>query len=760
MSRTENRYSIRIDVKDGARAEAYLTRFGETGERSFHKIDVAAGTSSKRLAVLGKSFRMVQALAAPAALLGFSGALYRMGKDAAAAAQHLDDTATKLGVTTDFLQEMTFAAERNGMSSQALEMALQRVGRRIGEIANFGKGEAKDALDEMGISIVGAEGRFKDLEEILPEVADKLAQVTDRGRQLSLAQKLFDSEGVQFVNVLGRGADALERLRREAHEVGYVMDEALIRKGAETNRQLETMWKVVDVQLNSALVDLGPVIQEVVSGFAEMARWMGAIVESGRDIGELSLRGLESRVASLDAVFGEKMERWAAAQDKLDRLQARAAKSGRASDLTMVRNQQAQVDRLRGEMAQAQQDLMAGHERLAEMQRSRDAANERRSSAAEGDARQKQRDAVAERFGKMEDKLDKEAAAFKEYAAQVKTLDEARAMGLVNEERYIDLLFLADNALTDATSSAKEAVKTSKEQSEADKRRAKLLQDLTTADEAYAQRLEDLAVLHEKGKITAEQYAKAVTEAEREKLEASRQAADGIKRAVWDYADAASNAAQNFEDTTTRAFGRAEDAIWGYVSQSQTAGEALLNFWSGVAEDLARILIRQQITAPLAQGISGWLDGLSFGGGGGSTAGAYHMADVAHGGGMHGGPNAFGSRRQPVGAFDNAPRFHGGGGHGLGPGERRTIVKEGEITGWPNQLRHIFGGQDLKIILVNEGGQRLEAAEVQDSGPGGGMGERELRVMLRPVVDSLIRSGEVDGALRARGGRTPLIRRG
>ena len=67
-------------------------------------------------------------------------------------ADALGKTSARLGLTTEALQTLRFAATQSGMSTEMLEMSLQRFTRRMAE-ANSGTGILKDTFKDLGISI-------------------------------------------------------------------------------------------------------------------------------------------------------------------------------------------------------------------------------------------------------------------------------------------------------------------------------------------------------------------------------------------------------------------------------------------------------------------------------------------------------------------------------------------------------------------------------------------------------------------------------
>ena len=84
------------------------------------------------------------------ALVGGAG-MGALVKQSLAVNDALAKTADRLGLTTEALAGLQHAAELTGAGTKTLDMALQRMTRRIGEAAT-GSGAAKDAITELGLS--------------------------------------------------------------------------------------------------------------------------------------------------------------------------------------------------------------------------------------------------------------------------------------------------------------------------------------------------------------------------------------------------------------------------------------------------------------------------------------------------------------------------------------------------------------------------------------------------------------------------------
>lgn len=149
-------------------------------------------------------------------------------------------TASKLGVGSDFLQEMRYAAERTGVPINALDMGLQRFTRRVAEAVQGG-GELKGTLEKYGIAVTDANGRTRETEEVLGDLAEVIKNTSDPAERLRIAFKAFDSEGVAMVNTLKNGRDGLNELRQAARDTGQVVGEDALKNFEKLNDQLTTL---------------------------------------------------------------------------------------------------------------------------------------------------------------------------------------------------------------------------------------------------------------------------------------------------------------------------------------------------------------------------------------------------------------------------------------------------------------------------------------------------------------------------------------
>ena len=161
-----------------------------------------------------------------------------------------------------------------------------------------------------------------------------------------------------------------------------------------------------------------------------------------------------------------------------------------------------------------------------------------------------------------------------------------------------------------------------------------LTESLRTESEKVAAEIAELNDLLRAGAIDQETYARAMEQTRDRMLRTSREWTDGVKRALRDYADEATDAARAAEEVTTTALQGMEDALVQFASTGKVEFQSLAD---SIMADITRIAVRQSITGPLASVLGGSMGagagGGLFGGGGGGLFGAGGGGPSGGGGG-------------------------------------------------------------------------------------------------------------------------------
>jgi len=254
-------------------------------QRAFEQTD-------SKIQKLTKSVFSLQGAFAAAASLAGMGYFVKTNLDVA---DTLTKTADKLGVSTAALQEYRYAASQSGVAQNALDMGLQRFTRRVAEAVQ-GKGELKDVLKQYGIAVTDAGGRTRNTSDVLDDLANVIKNTEDKSERLRIAFKAFDSEGVAMVNMLMDGADGLDKFRKEANDLGIVMDEKLLRGAADANDQLDKLGRIVKVHVVSAVAEVAPLIAKLAKELTDSGPKIKVYVQDMISVGTAAV-GAAAKVA-------------------------------------------------------------------------------------------------------------------------------------------------------------------------------------------------------------------------------------------------------------------------------------------------------------------------------------------------------------------------------------------------------------------------------------------------------------------------------
>ncbi len=268
--------------------------------RAFDKTKKGFGSATKGLkAVAGSVFNLRNALIGVAGAAGF-GLLVRSSLNAT---DSLAKTAAKIGTTTEALGALRYAADLTGVSTQTMDMALQRFTRRTAEAA-AGTGEAKGAIKELGIN--AQELNRMPLDKRMIVLADAFEGVKNESDRLRLAFKLFDSEGAALVNTLSQGSDGLKEMLGEAKLLGLTMSSTAA-KGVEDTvdslTKLKSLFKGVTDQTVAAFA---PAIKMIVVRFTNFLQRSieakGGVEAFARSLAVDLLTGIQAALSGIESM--------------------------------------------------------------------------------------------------------------------------------------------------------------------------------------------------------------------------------------------------------------------------------------------------------------------------------------------------------------------------------------------------------------------------------------------------------------------------
>lgn len=189
-----------------------------------------------------------------------------------------DDLSAQTKISTDALQEWSYAARISGSSAEEFQSALTLLQKGLGNADAATSAQAK-ALTDLGIKYKDAAGNVRPLGEILPEVLDNFSNLPSEAKKAEVATALFGRAGVRMIPTLERGRAGFEAIKKEIQEFGGVVDQdAIANAGAFRDAMvgLDTSFMALKGTLAR---EIFPQLSNLVTGFAKMVGGLSQFIK-------------------------------------------------------------------------------------------------------------------------------------------------------------------------------------------------------------------------------------------------------------------------------------------------------------------------------------------------------------------------------------------------------------------------------------------------------------------------------------------------
>jgi len=154
----------------------------------------------------------------------------------------IGDTADRVGVTAEQLQELQFALKQSGAEAEQAGPALERFSVAISK-AGAGGGLAK-FLNDNNVALRDQNGNLRSNGELLSEVANLIKNAESQQDKLNIAAQFFGRQaGPAMVTALSGGSAGLAKLANDARDAGAVLRDETVKEA----QRLADQWdKLVD----------------------------------------------------------------------------------------------------------------------------------------------------------------------------------------------------------------------------------------------------------------------------------------------------------------------------------------------------------------------------------------------------------------------------------------------------------------------------------------------------------------------------------
>ena len=142
----------------------------------------------------------------------------------------------KLGITTEALTKLQYAAQLSDVSQQALEGGLRKLATTLTTAQDPASKAAKALLD---IGLSARELIAIPADQQLGRIGDALNNVQNQSQRAALAQQIFGKTGQQLLPILAEGTAGIKNFGDEAERAGVVIDSAFAARAGVFNDNLD-----------------------------------------------------------------------------------------------------------------------------------------------------------------------------------------------------------------------------------------------------------------------------------------------------------------------------------------------------------------------------------------------------------------------------------------------------------------------------------------------------------------------------------------
>jgi len=246
-----------------------FSMFGEIvvdAKKALGGLDKINNKSKKVFKMFGNLVKGVAKFTAIGATIGLAAVagLSKIATKAAETTDRIDKLSQKLGLSRTKFQEWDFILSQSGASIDSLKPGLKKLAIAVDELRE-GTGIGAEAFERLGLGLEDLQGLSQ--EEIFEKTIVALQEMDDEALKVTLTNDLLGRSGQEMAVVLNLDAEAIERMRDEAHELGLVLSDEAIDAGVQYTDTMDKLKRSLGTVFTTVGTNLIPI-------FEKMAQWV------------------------------------------------------------------------------------------------------------------------------------------------------------------------------------------------------------------------------------------------------------------------------------------------------------------------------------------------------------------------------------------------------------------------------------------------------------------------------------------------------
>lgn len=216
-----------------------------------------------------------------AAVIKTEKALISMTKESAAYVDNILTMSQTTGQSAEQLQEFSYATELMDVSMDTLQGSLTKLTNNMQNAIN-GTGDAKSAFEQLGISLTNADGSMRSANDVFYDTIDALGEVQNATERDALSMDVFGRSAQDLNPLIIQGSDTLKDYAKEAHDVGYVLDNEALEALGAVDDGFQRLQKTQESVKNQMAAEFSPYLTDFYEKITKLIKDGGqAMKESG-----------------------------------------------------------------------------------------------------------------------------------------------------------------------------------------------------------------------------------------------------------------------------------------------------------------------------------------------------------------------------------------------------------------------------------------------------------------------------------------------
>ena len=275
--------------RDLALAQSKLSGFARNTERDFGGL---SGAINKAFAGITPT-RVIGGLTAIGVALGVA------TKKALDFGSEIVDTSRNLGLSTNALQELRFAASQSGVEVGALDTALKFLNKNASEAAS-GNARAAEGFRRLGVDIKDSSGQLRDVDELFTEVIQRIGELESPAERTAVSMQLLGRSGSELGKLATEGAEGIDNLRQQARDLGLVIDGETLVAAEKAGDQFDALFSLLKIQGVEAILEFSDELNSVAGLLLTAAKNAQAFFDQFRDpTNRRSIEGMSEGIDTL-----------------------------------------------------------------------------------------------------------------------------------------------------------------------------------------------------------------------------------------------------------------------------------------------------------------------------------------------------------------------------------------------------------------------------------------------------------------------------